>query len=122
MVSLDVDQDQVEKEIVTSSPTGSAEEEAAAHEDEIEHDSETSVSPEPTPASEVSTTKQVNGGGGTSNGVATPGTSRRDSRKRNSLNPDDQATEVGANVGGEGEEEEEVEVKPTSEKQRKKEC
>jgi len=119
MVSLDVDQDQVEKEIVTASPTGSAEEEAA-HEDEIEHDSERSVSPEPTPASEVSTTKQVNGGG-TSNGVATPGTSRRDSRKRNSLNPDDQAAEVGANVGGEGEEEEE-EVKPTSEKQRKKEC
>ena len=118
MFSLDVDQNEVEKEIVTASPTGSAEEEAA-HEDEIEHDSERSVSPEPTPASEVSTTKQVNGGG-TSNGVATPGTSRRDSRKRNSLNPDDQAAEVGANVGGEGEEEEEV--KPTSEKQRKKEC
>ena len=101
---------------MTASPTGSAEEEV--HEDEIEHDSEKSTSaPEPAPASEVNTTKQVNGGG-TSNGVATPGTSRRDSRKRNSLNPDDQAAEVGANVGGEGEEE----VKPTSEKQRKKEC
>jgi len=116
MVSLDVEEveDEEVEEIVSVSPAV----EDVEDEEEINEDddiSEKSISPEPAAAASAAAVADKPANGSAQNG--TPGTSRRDSRKRNSLNTEDPTEGGDVDDNGEGEE-----VKPTSEKQRKKDC